>query len=50
MLVMEVSGRLTRWIYGEFPKGSSEKVLEGLRDLPEGVIGGQDPSESRLRW
>lgn len=42
MLVMEVSGRLTRWIYGEFPKGSSEKVLEGLRDLPEGVIGGQD--------
>ena len=50
MLVMEVSGRLTRWIYGEFPKEQFEKVLEGLRDLPEGVIGGQDLGESRLRW
>ena len=40
---MEVGRRLTRWIEREFPKGSAEKVLEELRHLPEGVIGGQDP-------
>lgn len=39
---MEISRRLTHWIDREFPKGSSERVLEVLRDLPDGVIGGQD--------
>ena len=43
MLNMEVSRRLTRWVNSEFPKGSREKVLEELRDLPDGLIGGQDP-------
>jgi hypothetical protein len=43
MSLMEVSRRLTRWVNNQFPKGSSEKVLEELRDLPDGVIGGQDP-------
>jgi len=40
---MEVSRRLTRFVDSQFPKGSSERVLEELRDLPDGVIGGQDP-------
>jgi len=39
---MDVSQRLTRWVESAFPKGSSEKVLEALRDLPDGVVGGQD--------
>jgi hypothetical protein len=43
MLLMDVSRRLTRWINREFPEGSSEMVLAELRDLPDGVIGGQDP-------
>lgn len=40
---MEVSRRLTLWIDSQFPQGSSGKVLEELRNLPNGVIGGQDP-------
>ncbi|TPG17354.1 hypothetical protein EAH86_11510 [Pedococcus bigeumensis] len=32
-----------RWVESEFPTGSSEKVLEELRDLPDGVFGGQVP-------
>lgn len=40
--VEEISPRLTRWINQEFPKGSAERVLDELRALPEGAIGGQD--------
>ena len=40
---MEVSRRLTRWVNREFPSGSAQNVLEVLRDLPDAVIGGQDP-------
>lgn len=43
MRAMEVSQRLTRWIDSQFPAGSAERVLEELRDLPDGVLGGQDP-------
>jgi hypothetical protein len=43
IFLMEVSRRLTRFVDSQFPKGSSERVLEELRDLPDGVIGGQDP-------
>ena len=43
MLLMEVSQRLTRWVESQFPKGSSQKVLVQLRDLPDWVVGGQDP-------
>lgn len=31
---MEISPRLTRWINREFPKGSAEKVLIQLCELP----------------
>jgi hypothetical protein len=40
---MEISPRLTRWINRQFPEGSAEMVLSELRELPEEVIGGQDP-------
>jgi hypothetical protein len=40
---MEISSRLTRWVHHEFPTGSAEEVLRVLGDLPEAVIGGQDP-------
>jgi hypothetical protein len=40
---MEISPRLTRWINHQFPAGSAEMVLSELRELPEQVIGGQDP-------
>jgi hypothetical protein len=43
MPLVEVSRRLTRWIDREFAAGSSEKVLEVLRTLPEHVVGDQDP-------
>lgn len=43
MVLMEVSRRLTRWVRSEFPPGSSEKLLDELRDLPAGLLGGQDP-------
>jgi len=40
---VDVSPRLTRWIERHFPLGSAEPVLHALRDLPAGVVGGQDP-------
>ena len=40
---MEISPRLTRWINHHFPKGTAEMVLSELRDLPDQVLGGQDP-------
>lgn len=40
---MEISPRLTRWINNQFPEGSAERVLAELRELPEQVIGRQDP-------
>ena len=40
---MEISPRLARWINRQFPEGSAEMVLSELRELPEEVIGGQDP-------
>jgi hypothetical protein len=40
---MEVSPRLTRWIEANFPPGSAEPVLRSLRDLPPGIVGGQNP-------
>lgn len=40
---MEISPRLTRWIIRQFPEGSAEMVLSELGELPEDVIGGQDP-------
>jgi hypothetical protein len=40
---MEISPRLTRWINRQFPEGSAEMVLSELRELPEEVVGGQDP-------
>ena len=43
MIVVDVSPRLTRWIEQHFPPGSAEPVLQTLRELPAGVIGGQDP-------
>jgi hypothetical protein len=42
MHVVDVSPRLTRWIERHFPAGSAEPVLQALRELPPGVIGGQD--------
>ncbi len=39
---MDVSPRLTRWVEQNFPPGSAEPVLQTLRDLPSGVVGGQD--------
>lgn len=43
MGVMEVSRRLTRWVRSAFPEGSAEQVLDVLRDLPDEIVGGQDP-------
>ena len=40
---MEISARLTRWINRNFPKGTAEQVLAELRDLPDQVLGRQDP-------
>ncbi|TCC20992.1 hypothetical protein [Kribbella speibonae] len=40
---MEISPRLTRWINHHFPKGTAEMVLSELRDLPDQVLGRQDP-------
>lgn len=40
---MEVSPRLTRWIMGNFPPGTNERVLHVLSDLPDSAAGGQDP-------
>ena len=40
---MEVSLRLTEWVNREFPAGSVEPVLSELRELPDAVMGGQDP-------
>jgi len=39
---MEVTPRLTQWVEQHFPPGSAEEVLSTLRNLPEGVTGGQD--------
>lgn len=41
--MVDVTPRLTRWVEKTFPPGSAEPVLQTLRDLPPGVIGGQDP-------
>jgi hypothetical protein len=40
---MEISPRLARWINRQFPESSAQMVLAELRELPEEVIGGQDP-------
>jgi len=40
---MDVTPRLRRWVETHFPRGSTERVLEELRTLPEEVLGGQDP-------
>src|SRR3954452_21988513 len=42
-VLVTISPRLTRWIKTNFPPGSAEPVLQTLRDLPRGVIAGQDP-------
>ncbi|MCW2544053.1 MAG: hypothetical protein JWM40_1605 [Frankiales bacterium] len=39
---MDVSARLTRWLQQHFDAGDVVEVLSVLRDLPPGVVGGQD--------
>jgi hypothetical protein len=39
---VDVSARLTRWVEQHFDAADALEVLAVLRDLPPGVIGGQD--------
>jgi hypothetical protein len=41
--MLDVSPRLTRWVEAAFASEPAERVLAALRDLPDGVVGGQDP-------
>lgn len=43
MRLDDVSPRLTAWIACNFEAGTAEEILDVLRDLPPGAIGGQDP-------
>ncbi len=40
---MEISTRLVCWINSTFSAGTSKRVLEELRGLPEAVSAGQNP-------
>jgi hypothetical protein len=39
---MEISTRVTRWVFKNFDDGSADQVLAELRALPSELIGGQD--------